>query len=119
MRRVALVVALLWGGAGAEEDDGPVSAFRFRTHPDDVAARIDLKEVMQGVQSRGPDPRDVIPSIRKPEAVPADRAAWVSEEDRVLGMVVNGEARAYPLRILELHEFVNDVLGGVPVGPNY
>jgi hypothetical protein len=43
--------------------------------------------------------------------------------DRVVGVVLGGEARAYPLRVLNLHEMVNDVVGGarggVPVGVSY
>jgi hypothetical protein len=39
--------------------------------------------------------------------------------DRVAGIVVNGEARAYPLAILNAHEVVNDVVGGVPVAVTY
>ena len=40
-------------------------------------------------------------------------------DDRVLGVVVNGHARAYPLRILNAHEVVNDELGGEPVLVTY
>ena len=109
------LVFLLVQVAGAQETP---SAFKFKEDKR-VKAAIDLKEVRQGVRSRGTDPRDVIPSIRKPVAVPAKEAKWVKDGDRVLGVVVKGEARAYPLRILEVHEMVNDTLGGVPIGPNY
>ena len=114
MRHLWLVF-LLVGVAAAQETP---SAFKFKQDKN-VKAAIDLKEVRQGVRSRGPDPRDVIPAIRKPVAVPAGKAKWLKAADRVLGVVVNGEARAYPLRILEVHEMVNDTLGGVPIGPNY
>jgi hypothetical protein len=39
--------------------------------------------------------------------------------DRVIGLVINGEARAYPVRVLALHELVNDVVGGVPVAVSW
>ncbi len=39
---------------------------------------------------------------------------WFDEEP-VIGVVINGDARAYPVRILSLHEIVNDVVGGQPV----
>jgi len=111
-----MVLVLLAPLAHAEEG---MSAFYFKKEPGNVKAAIDLNEVRQGVRSRGPDPRDVIPAIRKPRAIPADKATWLRGGDRVLGIVVNGEARAYPLKILESHEMVNDFIGGVPVGPNY
>ena len=37
----------------------------------------------------------------------------------VLGVVVNGEARAYPQQILNVHEVINDTLGGVPIAVTY
>ena len=33
----------------------------------------------------------------------------------MIGLAINGKARAYPLRILMRHEIVNDELGGVPI----
>ena len=39
--------------------------------------------------------------------------------DRVAGLVVHGQARAYPLRFLVWHEAVNDTLGGIPVLVTY
>lgn len=114
--RIALALALVaaWGGAG---DEGGPSAFRFREDPG-VRVAVDRAEILRGVDAEG-DPRDVIRAIDGPKAVPAAEATWLRDDDRVLGLVVNGEARAYPLRVLEKHEMANDVLGGVPVGPNY
>jgi hypothetical protein len=37
------------------------------------------------------------------------------DEDLVIGLEFNGEARAYPVRIMSLHEVVNDTVGGQPV----
>ena len=39
---------------------------------------------------------------------------WFDEEP-VMGVEINGDARAYPVRILSLHEIVNDVVGGQPI----
>jgi hypothetical protein len=38
---------------------------------------------------------------------------------RVIGVSVNGAARAYPILILNCHEVVNDTLGGVPIVVTY
>ena len=60
---------------------------------------------------RGGPPRDGIPAIDQPQFdTPAD-ATWLQGDDRVLGVVVGGEPRAYPIRILNWHELVNDRVG--------
>jgi len=46
--------------------------------------------------------------------VSAGNAEWVDEEE-VIGVWLNGEARAYPIRLLSLHEIVNDNVGGQPI----
>ena len=62
--------------------------------------------------------RDRIPALTQPEALGPD-ASGIADGERVLGVVVNGEARAYPLFILWLHEIVNDTLGGDDVLISY
>ena len=62
------------------------------------------------VQVRRPD--DIAP-IYAPEFVAAD-AAGRPDEEPVIGLALNGEARAYPTGILYRRELVNDVVGGVP-----
>jgi hypothetical protein len=57
--------------------------------------------------------RDGIPALTSPDVVSASEGdAFLRENDLVLGVVVNGEARAYPHAILWWHEIVNDVLRG-------
>ena len=38
-----------------------------------------------------------------------------SDAEQVQGLSVNGDNRAYPIRMLSRHEIVNDVVGGEPV----
>jgi hypothetical protein len=60
--------------------------------------------------------RDAIPALTRPEFLSADQAdRLLKRSERVLGVALNGEAKAYPLRILNWHELVNDSLGGQPV----
>ena len=73
-------------------------------------ARIDLTEVVWG----GVSP-DGIPDLRDPEAIPAEQADYLGPDERVFGVSINGQHRAYPLRITNPHEMVNDVLGGEPI----
>lgn len=62
---------------------------------------------------------DCIPSIDDPQFQTAAQATWLSPEDRVIGVEIDGEARAYPLRILTVHEVVNDRLAGRPIAVTY
>jgi hypothetical protein len=52
--------------------------------------------------------RDGIPSINRPNFVAASDATFLGKKDRVLGVYRNGIAKAYPIRILDRHEVVND-----------
>lgn len=73
-------------------------------------------------------PRDFMPSLDRPEILRGDevseynrthRRRPVVSADRVVGVVVAGEARAYPVPLLEAHEIVNDELGGVPIAVSF
>ena len=59
-------------------------------------------------------PRGRIAAINKPQFVTADKAR-ISGDSWVLGVVMNGEARAYSLTLLNSHEIVNDTFGDKPV----
>jgi hypothetical protein len=60
-----------------------------------------------------------IPAADNPEVSSAEDATWLKDSDIVFGVVVNGEARAYPRRIMEVREMVNDTLGGRDLGIPY
>ena len=62
---------------------------------------------------------DGIPALTNPTLIPAAEADYLSPEEEVFGVEINGDARAYPLRILDWHEMFNDVIGGVPVSLAY
>jgi hypothetical protein len=46
-------------------------------------------------------------------------AGYLNENEPVFGVSINGDNRAYPLRILDWHEMANDVVGGKPVALAY
>ena len=73
-------------------------------------ALIPAEKVLSG----GPG-KDGIPAIDKPEFVPADKAGFLDEEARVLGIHYKGMTKAYPINILNWHEIVNDEFNGEPV----
>lgn len=61
-------------------------------------------------------PRDSIMAIDDPQyATVAEAAEFLEPEEQIIGVLINGEARAYPLPIMSSHEIVNDVIGGEPV----
>ncbi|MEL6980694.1 MAG: DUF3179 domain-containing (seleno)protein, partial [Pseudomonadota bacterium] len=60
-----------------------------------------------------------IPAADNPEVSSAAEATWLKDDDIVFGVAVNGEYRAYPRRIMEVREMVNDTLGGRALGIPY
>jgi len=60
-----------------------------------------------------------IPAADNPEVGSAKDATWLKDDDVVFGVEVNGEHRAYPRRIMEVREMVNDTLGGRDLGIPY
>lgn len=77
-------------------------------------ARIRLEEIVWGGV-----PFEGIPALDRPATVPAAEAGYLQDGERVFGVSLNGEQRAYPLRILSWHEMLNDTVGGEPVTLSY
>ncbi len=74
------------------------------------------------------NPRDFLRSLDAPalilgsEIAPrneAERIKYAVSNDRVIGITIGGESRAYPLQLMNVHEIVNDTLGGVPIAVTY
>jgi hypothetical protein len=57
-------------------------------------------------------PKDGIPALTNPPAVDPSGVGFLAEEDLVLGLVIDGVARAYPENLGWRHEIVNDEIGG-------
>ena len=89
---------------------------RFRDFlvPHGEDALIDLTEVMWG----GVRP-DGIPDLQFVPALAPQDAAYLNPDDKVFGVSINGQHRAYPLRIVNAHEMANDLLGGEPIALAY
>ena len=61
-------------------------------------------------------PPDAIPSVDNPQFVSGEEADVQYHPDEiVLGVEINGDARAYSVPFLSGHEIVNDVVGGEPI----
>lgn len=87
-----------------------VSAADAKNGFDLTGATIPADEILRG----GP-PRDGIPSIDSPKFAAATDADFMRDKDLILGVAQDGIARAYPIKILNWHEIVNDEIGGAPV----
>jgi len=79
-----------------------------------VAHEIRLEEITWGGVRK-----DGIPALVDPRHVPGGEADYLEDDELVFGVEIKGDARAYPLRILDWHEMFNDVIGGVPVALAY
>ncbi len=71
---------------------------------------VALDDLHQGCPAR-----DCIPSIDNPKFVAAASAAHVADDAVVIAISLGGEHRAYPARILDHHEIVNDTIGSEPI----
>jgi hypothetical protein len=97
---------------GLPEGPSALDDMNAEAFPD---ALVDTREIISG----GPPP-DGIPPIDAPGFVDV-----VGNEDLlpgvepVVAVEIDGDARAYPVRVMIWHEIVNDVVGGVPVAVTY
>ncbi len=114
----AVFVAVIFFGLGGQ----PSSAFsdpdRWKNmgwaQTDFSKSSIDLKEILSG----GP-PKDGIPSIDKPEFTNLADVKDINAKEPVITVSINGDARAYPIRVLIWHEIVNDTVGGTPLAVTF
>ncbi len=60
-------------------------------------------------------PEDAIPAIVNPTYVPVSAARDFRDDEEVIGLAINGDARAFPIATLSAHEIVDDVIGGQPL----
>lgn len=60
-----------------------------------------------------------IDAITSPAFVTASKAAFLALDDRVVGVLINGKVRAYPLKILTWHQVVDDSIAGDPIAITY
>lgn len=79
-----------------------------------IAHKIRIEEIVWGGVVK-----DGIPALVNPRHTNADEAYYLNDDELVFGVAINGDARAYPLRIMDWHEMFNDVVGGVPVALAY
>lgn len=100
--------------AGCNDEVNPIFGGSNGNDDGDQDWAIPQREVFDG----GPG-KDGIPSLEMPSFVSAAEATFLDDEELVVGIQIQGEARAYPHMLLDWHEIANDVLGGSPLSINY
>lgn len=64
-------------------------------------------------------PRDAFPVLNDPKLVDADDAADIKDEEPVIGVEMNGVAKAYPISVMGIHELGNDTCGDTPIAVSW
>ena len=64
-------------------------------------------------------PKDAIPPLDFPQYESANKVTWLKDSDIVLGVEFAGDARAYPIKIMNWHEIVNETIGGQKIVITY
>jgi hypothetical protein len=73
-------------------------------------AIVPKEEILSG----GP-PKDGIPALLKPKFIQPEKADILRGDDQVIGVRMGNQAKAYPIKILNWHEAVNDTIDGLPI----
>jgi hypothetical protein len=100
--------ALAWGVAAA------IAIYPILTGFDLNHPVVPPSEIRDG----GPA-KDAIPAIQEPQFDKAANVTFLEANDKVIGVVIEGRARAYPITILNWHEVVNDSLAGTPIAVTF
>ena len=127
---VAIGVALVGLALFLSEDSQPYVAITPTSSsvsiPEMGVSELEIMETdgvkhlipLDKIKGGGP-PKDGIPSIDNPVFATVSDSQFMSDSDTVIGLEINGQAKAYPLFILVWHEIVNDKVGGLPVSVTY
>ncbi|ESR24639.1 DUF3179 domain-containing protein [Lutibaculum baratangense] len=121
IRSTVLVVPMMVLGGAAPSATAAPDDWRVEWPRTDFSrSTVDLAEIRSG----GP-PKDGIPSIDNPAftaLVDGEARGWAKDlqpQEPVISLEIDGDARAYPLRVMMWHEIVNDVVDGLPVAITY
>jgi hypothetical protein len=116
----ALILAAFYFGFIAPYTGNYSAAIGLPASPNDnTKFALENTVIPPGEIKTGGVPKDGIPALTDPKMLPADEATYLKADDRVIGVSIGQQARAYPLRVLNWHEIVNDQLGGTPVAVTY
>lgn len=76
-------------------------------------------EADYGKHKRRAAPRDAFPVLTNPKMAAAKDATGIRDDEPVIGVFLGGEALAYPISIMGVHELVNTTCGGQPIAASW
>ena len=120
---VLIIGALMFAFVTWSDDSlaGNAAVVEAARGPSGAAASFNLEPCLiplDEIRSGGPA-KDGIPALTRPETIPAAEADYLDGKERVIGVTMGDQARAYPLPILNWHENVNDELGNKAIAVVY
>ncbi len=122
---VVCIALVVWAVAPALlKEQPPGDGHNVETYGFDLTTLLVPRETLVPIMRH----RDMVPVMHDPSHVEGSDIARINEQergkylvprDRVVGVAVNGETRAYPVTVLTVHEVIHDTLGGVPIAVTY
>ena len=103
---IASILSIACGAS--ETETAPTTSGETRSEDADTSVSSQRNSIFVPQNSR------FVP-LDNPEVVAAEAVTFLQPDDRVLGLTVNGESRAYPINMMTFHHVANDVVGGEPV----
>ncbi len=120
-----VMLVMIWSLLGPMLGRHPIGDGRtLESYNYDLSTLLIPKESLVG----SGNPRGFLPSLDDPMHIRGaemvvyneqNRPKFVVTTDRVLGIVINGQAHAWPLSLMNVHEVVNDTVAGIPVTATY
>ncbi len=107
VRSLTILLGLIWVSGYSQQKSLSINEFELTN------LLIPFDEIRKG----GP-PKDGIPSIDKPKFLEA-KDAFLKPGDLVVGVRSDGESKAYPIKILNWHEIVNDEIENMSIAVTY
>lgn len=101
--------------ARSQDSCNPANLSTANWSTDFCNSQVDFNDILVGNPTK-----NGIPSVTNPAMESIEEAAnWLSDRSPVIGLEIDGEARAYPLAILMWHEIANDEVAGMPVAVTF
>ena len=128
LARIFVALLAICTAAGSLADAQSAAAVFSLLDVDTSHAELSLGDIRsggpppQGIPALGfaGDARGVTAATPAPAFVTAvEAASWMSPEEPVVMVSLDGASKAYPLQILTWHEIVNDTVGTVPVAVTF
>lgn len=116
MKQISLLIILVFVVSCSSNNDDNFAGGRIASGNTTFKWSIPVDEIFEGAG------RDGIPSIENPRFLSAQNSVvdtYMNPEDLIIGLKIGDEVRAYPHKILDWHEIVNDEINGQKFTINY